>query len=195
MGWRKVQGPPVFTERSQLMPAPLNLTGAWAADDGAIYYIRHLDDNSIWWAGLHNSGFHLGVVFTNVFRGVFDPTNRTVEGTWANVPRGRDILQQGRLSLDVVEIAPPDDEDLPPPEPGEHPPPPRPARRIELRQKPEGTTGGFGGTIWRRWFIIEPFDIRYRFEHVRRYDGQFSDDNTPFKDFAVVFGTIPSDDP
>ena len=170
------------------MQAPFNLTGAWAADDGAIYYIRHLIDNSIWWAGLHNSGFHLGVRFTNVFRGVVNPENRIMEGLWADLPRGR-ILQQGRLSLNIVEIAPhDDDEPQPPGGPRGRPPP-----RIELRLRPEGTTGGFGGTIWRPWFLDEPFDITYRFEHVRRYDGQFRDSNTPFKDFAVIFGTITTD--
>jgi hypothetical protein len=173
---------------------PFNLTGAWAADDGAIYYIRHLPDNSIWWVGLHNSGFHLGVRFTNVFRGTVNPRNRTIDGSWADVPRGA-ILQHGRLSLDIVEIAPPppDDNGKPPRSPNG---PPAPGgsreRRFELKRRAEGTTGGFGGTIWRRWFIGEPSDIAYRFEHVRRAgeDNQFIDSNLPFKDFAVVFGTI-----
>jgi hypothetical protein len=176
---------------------PFNLTGAWAADDGAIYYIRHLADNSICWVGLHNSGFHLGVRFTNVFRGIVNPRNRTIEGSWADVPRGG-ILQHGRLSLDIVEIAPPSpDDNGEPPRPPNGPPGPGGSRerRLELRRRPEGTTGGFGGTIWRRWFIDEPYDITYRFEHVRRYDSQFRDDNTPFKDFAVVFGTITNADP
>ena len=87
------------------MPTPLNLTGAWVADDGAIYYIRHSDDNSIWWAGLHNSGFHLGLEFTNVFHGVVNVGNKTIEGSWADVPRGQNVMRQGHLSLDIVETA------------------------------------------------------------------------------------------
>src|SRR5262245_21060164 len=85
---------------------PLDLTGAWTADDGAISYIRHFSDNSIFWAGFHGYWeFHPGVRFTNVFRGVVNPINRTIEGSWADVPRGG-ILQNGHLSLDIVEITP-----------------------------------------------------------------------------------------
>jgi hypothetical protein len=161
---------------NQGQPTPTNLTGAWHADDGGIYYIRHLEDNSIWWAGLHNSGagcekpaFHLGVWFTNGFRGVVNMGQRMIEGSWADVPRGS-ILQHGRLSLSIE----------------------TPSSGIELRQNPAGTTGGFRGRVW--WpcipFPENPFDINYRFKHVRRGHSQFSDDNTPFKDFAVVFATI-----
>jgi hypothetical protein len=167
-------------ERSvQGQPTPTNLTGAWRADDDGIYYIRHLEDNNIWWAGLHNSrfragldnlAFHLGVRFTNVFRGVVDVGNRTIEGTWADVPRGS-ILQHGQLSLGIE----------------------TPSSGLELRQKPEGTTGGFGGKIWTPWLPQDPVDINYRFAHVRRGHHQFSDDNFPFKDFAVVLGKITSD--
>src|SRR5947208_699716 len=170
-------------------PQPLrrNLTGAWAADYGAIYYLRHLSDNSIWWAGLHNSGFHLGIFFTNVFRGIFNPTNRTIEGAWADVPRGS-ILQHGRLSLDVVEIGAPDDEDPQPP-PGE----PRggATRRLELRQKPEGTTGGFGGRVWRRWSPLAAQDITNLADRVRRFgNSSLRDNNPPYRDFTVMWGTI-----
>jgi hypothetical protein len=84
----------VSQESSHGQPTPTNLTGVWSGNDGGIYYIRHLEDNSIWWAGLHNSGvgcekpsFHLGVRFTNVFRGIVDVRNRTVEGSWVDVPR------------------------------------------------------------------------------------------------------------
>ena len=96
-----------------------NLTGAWAAyDPPAVYDIRHLEDNTLWWAGLHSDGFHRGLRFTNVFRGVVtlrrgvDNTGAaTVEGLWVDVPRGRN-LQQGRLSLDIVESPPPDNDDI-----------------------------------------------------------------------------------
>ena len=130
--------------------AAINLTGAWQADDGAVYYVRHLDDNSLWWAGLHTfgSGFHPGVAFTNVFRGTVNPTAKTIDGLWADVPREINVLRQGRLSLDIVALSPPDPGDDAPP-PGK----PRPSRTttFQLRQKPEGTSGGFGGKIWTPW--------------------------------------------
>jgi hypothetical protein len=175
---------------AQSAPRRHNLTGAWAGDDGAVYYIRHFEDNSIWWAGLHNSGFHLGMRFANVFRGVVNVGNRTVEGFWADVPRG-EILQNGNLSLEIVEIAMDERRGDPPP-PGVPRGTPQPVR-IELRQKPERTTGGFAGKVWRPWFSQDPFDINYRFNHVRRYDKQSIEDNTPFKDFAVVRAKIAED--
>jgi hypothetical protein len=162
--------------RTHGQPTPTNLTGAWHADDGGIYYIRHFEDNSIWWAGLHNSGtgcekpaFHLGVRFTNVFRGAVNMDNQTIEGSWADVPRGS-ILQHGQLSLSIE----------------------TPSSGIELRQNPTGTTGGFGGRVWKPCtpFPHNVSDIKYRYEHVRRGHSQFSDDNWPFKDFAVAFGVI-----
>jgi len=163
---------------TQGQPTPSNLTGAWHADDGGIYYIRHLEDNSVWWAGLHNSAtgcekraFHLGVWFTNVFQGSVNMGNRTIEGPWADLPRGS-IMQYGQLSLTIE----------------------TPSSGIELRQNPTGTTGGFGGRIWRPCVPQTPVDINYRFDHVRRYDSQFRRDNTPHKDFAVIFGPISSGD-
>jgi hypothetical protein len=179
----------LIANRSAHADTPINLTGAWAADDGAIYYIRHLNDNSIWWAGLHNSGFHLGVRFTNVFRGVANLQNRTIEGSWADVPRGGGILQQGRLSLDIIVITSPDI-DLPP-EPG-RPPRPQPTRRIELRQKPEGTTGGFAGRVWTGFSSgqLRPQNINNLADRVRRYNSSLLENNPPYKDFAVVFGHI-----
>jgi hypothetical protein len=156
-------------------PPPLDLTGAWAADDGAIYYIRHLSDNTVWWAGLHNSGFHLGAIFSNVFRGVLDPASRIIEGEWADVPRGQ-IFGSGPIALDVVE------RDVP-----------RRGPVFELRKRPGlvlGAGGGFGGTTWTTWFPQDDVDIRATYDAVRRSGGPFSDDNAPFKNFAVVFGRI-----
>jgi hypothetical protein len=168
------------------MRGSLNLTGAWAADDGAIYYIRHLEDKTIWWAGLHNSGFHLGLKFTNVFRGLVDLRAETIEGAWADVPRGWGVLQQGRLSLAIVQNTEPQPPSGVPRGPS--------GRRIELRQRPEGTTGGFAGSVWTQWFSQDPVEIRESYKHVRRIGGVFStvfsDDNAPFKDFAVVSGKI-----
>ena len=79
------------------MPA-FNLTGAWAADDGATYYLRQLNDGSVTWAGLHNSGFHRGIEFTNVFHGNVSTDGTILSGDWADVPRG-DSNNSGTLSL------------------------------------------------------------------------------------------------
>lgn len=97
--------------RAQSTSRAPDLTGIWSADDGATYFIRHLDDNTIWWAGLHAyEEFYAGVRFTNVFRGNVNLANRTIEGVWADVPRGWGILQQGRLSLEIVETTSPNED-------------------------------------------------------------------------------------
>lgn len=66
-----------------------DLTGTWRGDDGGIYYIRHLDNNEIWWVGLSDNGS--GHNWTNVLRGKVSYTwNGAVElsGNWCDVPRG-----------------------------------------------------------------------------------------------------------
>jgi hypothetical protein len=89
------------------MARQLDLTGAWQADDLGIYYIRHLNNNTIWWAGLSAPWFfHAGLFFTNVFRGTVDTARMTITGAWADVPRGNNLLQQGDLDLDIVELTP-----------------------------------------------------------------------------------------
>src|SRR5215467_12378771 len=113
------------------MPTAAHLTGAWAADDGATYYIRHLSDGSVTWAGLHSSGFHPGVAFTNVFRGRVWGDGTTLTGTWADVPRG-DGAKSGTLSLEITQ---------------------GPWWQAELRQNAGGTTGGFGATVWTSDFF------------------------------------------
>ncbi|MEJ3719846.1 hypothetical protein WGM54_17720 [Paenibacillus polymyxa] len=51
-----------------------DLTGTWQGDDGGIYYIRHLNNNRIWWTGLSDNGS--GHNWTNVLEGevTYDPT-------------------------------------------------------------------------------------------------------------------------
>jgi hypothetical protein len=178
-----------------------NLTGVWAADDGALYYIRHLDDHSLWWAGLHVSGFHLGVRFANVFRGRVIPRDGTIVGAWADVPRGEN-RGSGELSLEILKVgsAPGDGEPFPGQAPSDDTFPPKgkpsagPGPRLELRRSPRGTTGGFGAARWRQWSVGDPFDITYRFDHVYRYDGLFRESNTALRDFAVVCGEIADTD-
>ena len=50
------------------MAPAFDLNGAWRANDGGVYYIRQNGD-LVTWAGLHASGFHMGMEFANVFRG------------------------------------------------------------------------------------------------------------------------------
>lgn len=186
------------------MPTPLNLTGIWKANDGAIYYIRHLSDNSIFWAGLHGYWeFHAGVRFTNVFRGVVDPNDRTITGSWTEVPRGG-LLRRGQLALNIIEIAPPPPEPLiiafpdkllippGPPDGGDPPPNPPPRSRFELRQRPEGTSGGFGGLVWQRARYDPTLSLDSLFDSVKRTESAdpLLEAVLPFKDFAVVFGHL-----
>src|SRR5262249_5509198 len=128
-------------------PEQPNFTGWWYADgQSALYYIRHLDNNSIWWAGMRTWwGFHKGLEFTNVFYGTFDPAAKTVKGFWTDVPRGAN-LGSGSLSLDVVEIGGQQDfvgsldrPFIPQNGKSDNGPPPR--SHFELRQNPNGTTG------------------------------------------------------
>jgi hypothetical protein len=85
-------------------PPPFDLTGTWAADDGGIYYVRQLG-SAIWWAGFSSESpeavndFQRGLSFTDVFRGTIE--GNTINGTWADVPRGHD-LKSGTLTLNIV---------------------------------------------------------------------------------------------
>src|SRR5689334_18807157 len=167
-GYRNAQ----TTVGALVEPLP-DLTGTWTADDGAIYYIRHLPDNRIFWAGLHGYWeFHPGVAFTNVFRGVIDPTSRSIDGVWADVPRGG-TLQNGRLRLDIVDTAPPPEPIIgalarPRIPPGDGPPPgPPPQARFELRKNADGTTGGFGASVWQKQRVLPPIPLEFRFDNVK----------------------------
>src|SRR5689334_22522746 len=95
-----------------------DLTGVWAADNGASYYIRQIQDE-IWWVGMNGARdliqsdfpgglvncFHPGTDFTNVFRGRITTTG--IEGAWADVPRGRNLLL-GTLTLgSIIEVGEP----------------------------------------------------------------------------------------
>src|SRR5437660_12425854 len=80
------------------------VNGVWRADDGSLYYIRQIG-NQIWWAGMSVEStvgyldFFKGLNFTNLFQGSI--SGRRITGTWADVPRGRN-LGNGTLVLDVL---------------------------------------------------------------------------------------------
>lgn len=78
-----------------------DLTGTYRANDGGIYYIRHLDNNKIWWVGLSDNGS--GHNWTNVFEGeVSYHWSGAVEfaGKWFDVPRGTN-RNNGILGFEV----------------------------------------------------------------------------------------------
>ena len=143
----------------------VDLTGAWRADDGGLYYVRQLADRSVTWAGLQDSGFHKGVGFTNVFRGHVSPDGKRVTGNWADVPRGR-TLGAGTLALDIV-------------------------GPTQLRKRPAGTTGSFGGSVWTKGAPqLVPQDIQSVESRVQRYDVKLAENNPPCRDFTVMWGTV-----
>ena len=110
--------------------AGLDLTGTWAGNDGAIYYLRQTG-HELWWAGLSVDSpegvndLNWGIRFANVFHGQI--SNGTVTGDWADVPRGA-ILNSGTLSLAVS------------------------ANLIQRQSE----TGGFGATSWNRIARVVP---------------------------------------
>jgi hypothetical protein len=57
----------------------IDLTGVWHCDDEGTYYIRQFGDTVVW-AGLHDSGFHKGIEFANVFWGTVSPDGLSVSG-------------------------------------------------------------------------------------------------------------------
>ena len=81
-------------------PKKIDLDGAWAGDDGGIYYLRQRDD-ILWWNGMSNrdgAPSRLGRDWNNVARGVID--GLTIDVDWADVPRGT-ILGYGTLDLRI----------------------------------------------------------------------------------------------
>jgi hypothetical protein len=70
--------------------AKIDLTGAWAGDDGGIYYVRQRD-NVIWWNGMSSRNYPaevLGRDWNNVGRGEISD-DLTIAADWVDVPRGR----------------------------------------------------------------------------------------------------------
>jgi len=148
-----------------------SLTGAYYADDGGYYYIVEGADGTITWAGLHNSGFHKGIEFANVFRGQIQADGVTITGDWVDVPRG---MGGGGGTL-VIEILPAIDP-------------------IQLQHKPDGS---FGATLWtqdlpgsRTPVQLSPQDIVAVEKQVRRYDTSVFENNPPARDFTVAWGQV-----
>lgn len=65
------------------------MTGAWAADDGGIYYVRQLD-KVVWWNGMSSRASppeRLGRDWNNIGRGEIQ-ADLTITADWVDVPRG-----------------------------------------------------------------------------------------------------------
>jgi hypothetical protein len=77
-----------------------DLTGAWAGDDGGVYYLRQVE-SVVWWNGMsgrEGSPLNLGRDWNNVARGVITGLKIDVEGS--DVPRGG-ATNNGRLVLKI----------------------------------------------------------------------------------------------
>ncbi len=153
------------------MSPSFNLTGAWSADDGGIYFIRQLPDGSVTWAGLHDAGFHRGMEFTNIFQGQIASDGQTLSGEWVDVPRGVTV-NDGTLTLEIL-LSDVFGVILP----------------TTLRRVAQ--TGGFGGETWTAGSSeLQYQDIENLAGRVHRYDVPLGQNNPPCRDFSVMWGTI-----
>ncbi|MFL5641606.1 MAG: hypothetical protein ACJ771_04625 [Chloroflexota bacterium] len=67
----------------------IDLTGAWAGDDGGVYYVRELG-TVIWWNGMSSrdaAPTALGRNWNNVGRGEIQK-DLSIQADWVDVPRG-----------------------------------------------------------------------------------------------------------
>lgn len=87
--------------------AASDLTGVWAADNGAIYYLRQIG-GTVWWAGFDpdafsslrskSNSFQRGLGSAQVFMGTI--AGDILTGEWAEVPRqSGTTLEQGTLAV------------------------------------------------------------------------------------------------
>jgi hypothetical protein len=70
-------------------PNAIDLTGAWAGDDGGIYYVRQRG-TVVWWNGMSSRNdppASLGRNWNNVGRGEINK-DLTIVADWVDVPRG-----------------------------------------------------------------------------------------------------------
>lgn len=152
------------------MSDAVGLSGVWEGNDGTLYYVRGLDDGSVTWAGLSDSGFHLGVDHTSVFTGKLSADGKTIAGQWADVPRGG-TFGAGNLSLSI----------------GSQGSPPQ----MTLVTNTSGTTGGFRTKQFSFGApVLGPAGTEQLIGWTQRYDGPLGDNNPPCRDFTVMWGTV-----
>jgi hypothetical protein len=81
-------------------PTGFDLTGAWAGNDGGIYYLRQVG-SVVWWNGMSGrdgSPLNLGRDWNNVARGVI--TGLQIDAEGSDVPRGG-AANDGTLALKI----------------------------------------------------------------------------------------------
>jgi hypothetical protein len=190
------------------MASRIDLTGWWYADrDRALYFLRHLDDNTIFWTGIRSWwGFRPGTEFTNVFRGTFNPASNVIAGVWVDVPRGIGPLHSGRVTIQVTKVEqarqtlPTAERPLRrrPGDPGEgNGDGPPPSSDFRLTVIPQGTTGPFPNQTFAKTAIIYdvsvyPDFIKFVFDRITRGGGEdpLGDELKPGKDNVIVFGHV-----
>lgn len=124
-------------------PTGFDLTGAWAGDDGGIYYLRQLG-SVVWWNGMSGrdrSPLELGRDWTNVARGVINGLQIDVETS--DVPRGG-LLFNSTLVLKIQDDG---------------------AGNIQIVKTRE--VGGFGNNVWTP---CRPVEVQVA-DYVRTYGG------------------------
>ncbi len=171
-----------------------DLTGLWASDDGAIYYVRQIG-NTVWWAGFDpdpfspvrskSNSFHRGLTSTQVFQGTL--SGNTVRGEWTEVPRQSAFnLNQGTLTI-AVNLDPAGN-----------------ALSMQLQSQ----AGGLTAKSWTKASIPklpcadnagqrDPYCLfakvlKNQTESVWGSHESLLDNLKPYKDNAVVFGTVVS---
>jgi hypothetical protein len=125
-------------------PTGFDLTGAWAGDDGGIYYLRQLG-SVVWWNGMSGrdrSPLELGRDWTNVARGVINGLQIDVDTS--DVPRG-EILDNSTLVLKIQDDG---------------------AGNIQIVKTRE-VKGGFGNSVWTP---CRPVEVQLA-EYVGTYGG------------------------
>ena len=169
-------------------PQAQDLTGIWNSNEGTTYYLRQVG-NTLWWAGFNGdpnspipvlaNQFHRGIISAQVLRGTI--SGLTVIGDWAEIPRqATATLRDGSIQLQI--------------------------RGSGTRLHVQSQSGGLRLTDLTR--TGKPFqvcadvagnrDIVCRFDHVLKNttetligtDESLLDNLKPYKDYAVVFGTV-----
>ena len=173
-------------------PPALDLNGIWNADNGAVYYVRQIG-NDVWWAGFDpdpfstvaskSNSFQRGLTSAQVFHGTL--SGDTFSGDWADVPRQTgSTLGQGTLTLILA----------------------RDSAGSVIRFQTESQTGGFAAKSWTRSSIPplpctdgagkrDPYCLfgkvlKNQTESVWGSHESLLDNLKPYKDNAVVFGTV-----
>jgi len=127
-------------------PTGFDLTGAWAGDDGGIYYLRQLG-SVLWWNGMSDrdaTPLDLGRGWNNVGRGVI--TGLQIDVEWSDVPRA-ESAGNGTLILNIEDDG---------------------TGNIQIvKVSEEGENGGFGNNVWTP---CRPVEVQVA-DYMRTYGG------------------------